>query len=42
MQCPQCQHENREDANFCDACGSPLLPLVLIKPIRLVLISASV
>ena len=24
MQCPQCQHENREGARFCDECGSPL------------------
>jgi class 3 adenylate cyclase/tetratricopeptide (TPR) repeat protein len=24
MQCHQCQHENREGANFCEACGSSL------------------
>ncbi len=24
MQCPQCQHENREGAKFCEARGSPL------------------
>ncbi len=24
MQCPQCQHENREGAKFCAGCGSPL------------------
>jgi two-component system, NtrC family, sensor kinase len=24
MQCPWCQHENRPDATFCDACGTPL------------------
>ena len=24
MQCPQCQHENRDTAKFCEACGSPL------------------
>ncbi len=22
MQCPQCQHDNREGAKFCDACGT--------------------
>src|SRR4051794_34508557 len=21
MQCPQCQHENREQAKFCEGCG---------------------
>jgi class 3 adenylate cyclase/predicted ATPase len=24
MRCPQCQHENREEAKFCEACGSKL------------------
>jgi uncharacterized membrane protein YvbJ len=24
MQCPQCKHENREEAKFCDECGSRL------------------
>src|SRR5437899_8783121 len=24
MHCPQCQHENREGARFCEACGSQL------------------
>jgi class 3 adenylate cyclase len=24
MRCPHCQHENREGARYCDACGSPL------------------
>ena len=24
MQCPQCQHENREGAKFCDECGTKL------------------
>jgi class 3 adenylate cyclase len=24
MQCPQCQHENRKGAKFCDECGTPL------------------
>jgi hypothetical protein len=24
MQCPQCQHENPEDAWFCNACGAKL------------------
>src|SRR5712691_2736015 len=24
MQCPRCQHENREGAKFCEACGAPL------------------
>jgi class 3 adenylate cyclase len=24
MQCPQCQHENREGAKFCDECGAPM------------------
>jgi class 3 adenylate cyclase len=24
MQCPHCQHENRESAKFCAGCGSPL------------------
>src|SRR5215510_10149715 len=24
MHCPQCQHENREEARFCEACGSKL------------------
>src|SRR6266851_7924197 len=24
MRCPQCQHENRESARFCQACGSKL------------------
>ena len=23
MQCPLCQHENREGAKFCDECGTP-------------------
>ncbi len=22
MQCPQCQHENREGAKFCEECGT--------------------
>jgi hypothetical protein len=26
MQCPQCQHANREGAKFCEAYGSPLDP----------------
>jgi signal transduction histidine kinase len=26
MPCPQCQHENRSDARFCDQCGTPLVP----------------
>ena len=29
MQCPQCQHENRETAKFCEACGARLIPLCL-------------
>src|SRR5262245_7162484 len=24
MQCPQCQHENREGAKFCNECGTKL------------------
>ena len=24
MRCPRCQHENREGARYCEACGSPL------------------
>ncbi len=24
MQCPQCQHENRECLKFCNQCGTPL------------------
>src|SRR5712691_7028151 len=24
MHCPKCQHENREGAKFCEACGSKL------------------
>jgi predicted ATPase/class 3 adenylate cyclase len=24
MRCPQCGHENREGARFCDSCGAPL------------------
>jgi Double zinc ribbon len=24
MQCPRCQHENRPQATFCEACGTPL------------------
>ncbi len=24
MRCPQCQHENRPQATFCEACGTPL------------------
>ena len=24
MQCPQCQHENREGAKFCNECAAPL------------------
>ena len=24
MRCPHCQHENRDEARFCAACGSPL------------------
>ncbi len=24
MQCPQCQHENRDDALFCEECAAPL------------------
>src|SRR5262245_4131001 len=24
MRCPRCQHENRPQANFCEACGTPL------------------
>jgi class 3 adenylate cyclase/tetratricopeptide (TPR) repeat protein len=26
MHCPHCQHENREGARFCEACGGPLIP----------------
>jgi class 3 adenylate cyclase/tetratricopeptide (TPR) repeat protein len=25
MQCPKCQSENREEARFCDGCGTPLI-----------------
>src|SRR5918999_2200431 len=25
MQCPQCQHDNREQAKFCEGCGTPLV-----------------
>src|SRR5947208_2487678 len=25
MQCPQCQHDNREQARFCEGCGTRLL-----------------
>ena len=25
MQCPQCQHDNRESAKFCEACGTALV-----------------
>src|SRR5215213_9865423 len=25
MQCPQCQHDNREQAKFCEGCGTRLL-----------------
>ena len=24
MECPKCQHENQEDAKFCNACGNKL------------------
>jgi two-component system, NtrC family, sensor kinase len=24
MECPRCQHENRPQATFCEACGTPL------------------
>jgi hypothetical protein len=24
MRCPRCQHENRPQAKFCEACGTPL------------------
>jgi hypothetical protein len=24
MHCPRCQHENRPQATFCEACGTPL------------------
>jgi class 3 adenylate cyclase/tetratricopeptide (TPR) repeat protein len=24
MHCPQCRHENRQEARFCEACGGPL------------------
>jgi hypothetical protein len=24
MRCPRCQHENRQGARYCEACGSPL------------------
>jgi hypothetical protein len=24
MHCPRCQHENRSQATFCEACGTPL------------------
>jgi hypothetical protein len=24
VQCPRCQHENRPQATFCEACGTPL------------------
>jgi hypothetical protein len=24
MRCPRCQHENRQGATFCNACGLPL------------------
>ena len=24
MQCPKCQHENREGAKFCEECGTKL------------------
>ncbi len=27
MLCPQCQHENREGAKFCEACAKPLMPV---------------
>src|SRR5215470_19171279 len=27
MNCPQCQHENRAAAKFCEECGTPLLRL---------------
>jgi signal transduction histidine kinase len=27
MRCPRCQHENRSDAKFCEACGTPVAPL---------------
>jgi class 3 adenylate cyclase/tetratricopeptide (TPR) repeat protein len=27
MQCPQCQHENREDAKFCEECGTRFVHL---------------
>jgi hypothetical protein len=26
MQCPQCQHDNREGAKFCNECATPLVP----------------
>src|SRR5262245_63765443 len=25
MQCPQCQHDNRDSARFCEACGTALV-----------------
>src|SRR5262249_47173921 len=25
MQCPQCQHDNREQARFCEGCGTRLV-----------------
>ena len=28
MKCQHCGHENRDDAKFCDECGSPLAPAV--------------
>ena len=28
MKCQHCGHENRDDAKFCDECGSPLSPAV--------------
>ena len=28
MKCQHCGHENRDDAKFCDECGSPLAPPV--------------
>jgi GAF domain-containing protein/anti-sigma regulatory factor (Ser/Thr protein kinase) len=27
MQCPRCQHKNRSQAKFCDACGAPVARL---------------
>ena len=27
MQCPKCQHENPEDARFCNRCGHNLTPI---------------